>query len=233
MVGARTDAPDRAAAPDAGCAWIVEDTGIGIPAERLPRVFEPFANQTPQSPGSLELAVVHGIVTQSGGRIQVESQPGRGTRFTFALPGDGGGSRRARADAAPIGRPRARAAGRRRCGGARAAGVDARAPGLSRDRDVDAAAAMAALSQPLHALIVDLGLPEGGGEELAATIAERAAGLPTVYVSGAAATAGLVSTHPRGRTLQKPFTPRDLLVALRQALDEARPATRRSASQRS
>ena len=53
------------------------------------------------------------------------------------------------------------------------------------------AAAMAALSQPLHALIVDLGLPEGGGEELAATIAERAAGLPTVYVSGAAATAGL------------------------------------------
>jgi two-component system cell cycle sensor histidine kinase/response regulator CckA len=215
--------------------WVrleVQDTGVGIPAERLPRVFEPFANQTPQSPGSLELAVVHGIVTQSGGRIQVESQPGRGARFTLHFPAmevepvspD---------DAAPTG-------GHERVllveddEAVRALLVSTlERQGYRVIATSTSAAAMAALSQPLHALIVDLGLPEGGGEELAAIIAERAAGLPTVYVSGAAATAGLASTHPRGRTLQKPFTPRDLLVALRQALDEARPATRRSASQRS
>ena len=65
---------------------IVADTGTGIPAERLPRVFEPFANQTQMFPGSLELAVVHGIVTQSGGTIHVRSEDGRGTTFTLDFP---------------------------------------------------------------------------------------------------------------------------------------------------
>ena len=65
----------------------VSDTGIGIPPESQPRIFEPFT-QSSDEPGSagLGLAIVRDIVQAHGGRICLESKPHRGTRFTLQLP---------------------------------------------------------------------------------------------------------------------------------------------------
>jgi len=67
--------------------WLrVEDDGPGIPPEHLPHVFEPFYTTKPVGEGSgLGLAVVQAIVEEHGGRVDVESDPGVGTRFTVYL----------------------------------------------------------------------------------------------------------------------------------------------------
>ncbi len=65
---------------------VVEDDGCGIPAQVLPNIFDPFFTTKPVGQGTgLGLAVVHGIVTKHGGRIQVQSRPGC-TRFEIFLP---------------------------------------------------------------------------------------------------------------------------------------------------
>jgi two-component system NtrC family sensor kinase len=63
----------------------VSDTGIGIPAEHLQRLFEPFYTTKPQGTG-LGLAISAHIVSQHGGHITVESTVGQGTTFMFTLP---------------------------------------------------------------------------------------------------------------------------------------------------
>jgi len=64
----------------------VEDTGAGMAPEQMARVFEPFYTTKAKGTG-LGLFVAHGIVHRHGGTIEVESDPGHGTRFRVALPG--------------------------------------------------------------------------------------------------------------------------------------------------
>jgi two-component system cell cycle sensor histidine kinase/response regulator CckA len=69
--------------------WVqvtVSDTGTGIPSDVLPHIFEPFFTTRAPLGSGLGLAQVHGIVGQHGGRIDVETQVGRGTTFTIYLP---------------------------------------------------------------------------------------------------------------------------------------------------
>jgi signal transduction histidine kinase len=99
------------AMPEGGCLTLrtaagagevqarVEDTGVGIRAEDLGRVFAPFFTTKDQGTG-LGLSVTFGIVANHGGRIEVQSEPGRGATFTVHLP------------LRPPGAPAAAAAGR-------------------------------------------------------------------------------------------------------------------------
>ncbi len=77
----------RASAEDDEAVLRVEDAGVGIAPELLPRVFEPFFRGTrrPDSYG-LGLATVKRLVEAHGGTVAVDSAPGRGTTFTVRLP---------------------------------------------------------------------------------------------------------------------------------------------------
>ena len=67
----------------------VSDNGPGIAAADLPRIFDPFFTTKDEGKGSgLGLAVVHGIVTQHGGAIDVTSTLGNGSHFRVTLPRD-------------------------------------------------------------------------------------------------------------------------------------------------
>lgn len=66
--------------------WIsIADTGTGIAQDQLNRIFEPFYTTKKKGSG-LGLMIVYRIVREHGGRIDVESHPGRGTRFRLWLP---------------------------------------------------------------------------------------------------------------------------------------------------
>ena len=74
---------------DNAVVFTVSDTGIGIPADQLPHVFERRWRGTAKGtdPGTgLGLAIARGIVDAHGGRIWAESTPGKGSTFRFAVP---------------------------------------------------------------------------------------------------------------------------------------------------
>ena len=87
------------AMPDGGCLRLsaeneagsdsvvitVEDQGVGIPADELDKLFQPFHGSFAKGTG-LGLAIVHRIVNDYNGEVQVSSQPGRGTRVSVRLP---------------------------------------------------------------------------------------------------------------------------------------------------
>ena len=65
----------------------VKDTGVGIPAENMNRIFDAFFTTKGKVSGvGLGLSVCHGIVSQHRGSIEVQSSPGKGSTFTVVLP---------------------------------------------------------------------------------------------------------------------------------------------------
>jgi two-component system cell cycle sensor histidine kinase/response regulator CckA len=79
---------DRATVPPGEYVTVkVIDSGVGIPADKLQKVFEPFYTTKRTGEGTgLGLSTVYGIVKQTGGFISVDSVQGKGTEFTVLLP---------------------------------------------------------------------------------------------------------------------------------------------------
>jgi two-component system, NtrC family, sensor kinase len=74
--------------PEKGTIKIdIWDNGIGIPAEDIPHIFEPFFSTKQDASGiGLGLAIVHGIVKSHNGKIEVKSEVGKGTTISIILP---------------------------------------------------------------------------------------------------------------------------------------------------
>jgi signal transduction histidine kinase len=91
-VSLRREPPDTSAAQSvepspARVQLAVADSGCGIAPDVQPRLFEPFFTTAASEGGAgLGLAVARSIVHEHGGEITVESEPGRGSRFTVSLP---------------------------------------------------------------------------------------------------------------------------------------------------
>ncbi len=99
----------EAAGPRPVVEITVGDSGRGIPAGDLPKLFEPFFSTKGSRGTGLGLAVTWGIVERHGGSIDVASEEGKGSRFTVHLPLDAGETqaapRQESADVAVLGRP--------------------------------------------------------------------------------------------------------------------------------
>ena len=87
--------PDKSCAPafhpSSSVVIVVEDTGVGIPVEALPHLFERFyrvdsARARASGGSGLGLAIVHAIIQAHDGWVDVQSTPGAGTRVTIQLP---------------------------------------------------------------------------------------------------------------------------------------------------
>jgi two-component system, NtrC family, sensor histidine kinase HydH len=78
----------RRCGPPPAVEAAIADTGVGIPADDLEKVFEPFFSRKRKGTG-LGLAIVHQIIENHRGDIRVESGPGKGTTFRINLPVDG------------------------------------------------------------------------------------------------------------------------------------------------
>jgi two-component system cell cycle sensor histidine kinase/response regulator CckA len=197
----------------------VSDSGTGIRPEDLPHIFEPFFTTKEQGQGTgLGLATVHGIVTQSQGRIAVESRPGEGAEFTVLFPSVSGPSG---VETLPIGRPPLRS------GPARLLVVDdeeavrwvvsrtLEAEGYEVTQAGNGQEALEALARNgrVDAVLTDVVMPRLGGRELVERLAAEYPDLPVIWMSGYPRDAAFGDAMPNGvhPFLQKPIPP-DVLV---------------------
>ncbi len=218
--------PEVAAGPYVMLA--VSDTGHGMDAETLSHVFEPFF--TTKAPGKgtgLGLAMVYGIVRQSGGHIVVYSEAGRGTAFKVYLP-------RTESSGVEPSTPAPRAAARR---GTETGAVLEDQEALrqvihellveSGYTVIDAPTAEAALKAaeahagPIHLLITDLIMPRLSGREAAVRLQALRPNVKVLYMSGYTGTAAEHHgpLEARHAFIHKPFGLDALLRKVREVLD--------------
>ena len=211
----------------------IHDTGSGIPPEVLGRIFDPFFTTKPVGIGTgLGLALCHAFVTSMGGRIEVESQVGRGTMFRVTLPV-------ARGEQVKASRVEESKEGVSMRGRVLVVDDDplvssALRRTLSREHDVEVVVssrrALEMLMSPegiYDVILCDLMMPEMTGMELHAQLEaakpERAERM--VFVTGGAYTPAAVEfldrvTNPR---LEKPFEPEKLRERVREWVAKVHP----------
>ena len=211
----------------AGIRLTVVDTGCGIVPEVRARLFEPFFTTKEVGKGTgLGLATVLGIVTDAGGRVEVESEPLRGSSFHVFLPGAN------EPPSAPLLRAEMSDADRHGTETVLLVEDDSSVRSLLRDVLTDAgysilasgstreAAAVAARhAGNIHLLLCDVVLPGGSGPDLHRTLRLTRPSLPVLYLSGYTddelQRAGLPENAP---LVRKPLSGDELLLAVRASL---------------
>ncbi len=196
----------------------VSDTGSGMDEATKARAFEPFFTTKGELGTGLGLSVVHSIVTQAGGTIRCESEPGSGTTFHIELPAASGAEA---APAAERANPAARLARRVvlvdddalvRQTVARAL----QAAGMTVDvvtPPVDVGAVEAKV-RSADVLVTDLVMPGVTGPDLVDELRKRGCMVPVIFVSGYAEHALIERARqvPNAALVSKPFTPEDILA---------------------
>jgi CheY-like chemotaxis protein len=208
---------------------VVRDSGAGMSSEVQAHLFEPFFTTKAVGKGTgLGLSTVYGIVVQSGGAVAVESEPRRGTSFTFHFP------RTSAACSPPAPAPApARSPGTETVlvvedePLVRAVTVRALASAgyrvLAAGSGAEALAVAEREPRPIGLLVSDVVMPGMSGPVLASTLGRKRPGLKVLLVSGYTRDAILErSALPPGtELLEKPFTPARLLERVRALLDTA------------
>lgn len=193
----------------------VSDTGDGIEPEAQDRIFDPLFTTKSGTATGMGLTSVQGAVAQAGGRIDVDSEPGRGTTFRVLLPG---ASQATEADptfgiVAPHGTvllAEDEPALRRLL----VTVLEQAGYGVLQARDgLEAMTEASCHRGPLELLITDVAMPELSGPQLADNLRDLRPGLKVLFMSG----------YNDGRYMQrgaeqaamsvlgKPFTPADLI----------------------
>jgi len=205
----------------------VADTGSGMDEATLARVFEPFFTTKEIGKGTgLGLSLVYGIVTDSGGAIDVTSAPRRGSRFAIYLPRVDTPAAIEDAAAGPI----------QRGHGERVLVVDDEEALVAVTAEIlkhigyepvgcyDGAAALAAFEAGhIDAVIADEVMPELTGTELARALRRHRADLPIILMSGYSGPMLSERALAVGITevLKKPVQSREIAAALARALKRA------------
>jgi two-component system cell cycle sensor histidine kinase/response regulator CckA len=224
-----TALPRRAGDGRPEATIVVEDTGQGIEPARLARVFEPFYTTKPKGVGTgLGLAVVAQSVRSGGGTVSVESEPGRGTRFTIVLPAVAGGVAEETREAAPGATP---APGPLRVLLAEDHALlrpmlveSLKSLGCEVAACEDGGSALAwiverAPSPPVDVAILDVAMPGLDGFRLHGRIeSELGRRMPVVFISGEPGSALPAEAPSHMRILFKPFEPAALLRSAHEVL---------------
>ncbi len=224
-------AEGSALAPGSYVELSVTDSGIGIDAATQARIFEPFFTTKPVGKGTgLGLSTVYGIVSQSGGEVQVESRPGHGATFRVlfprALPIE------AEPDSAGHGEPDSQVARGTETilvveDEAAVRDVIRRILGAAGYRvltaDCGAEALRLCREHPgeIGLLLSDVVMPRMGGQECAEQAVRLRPGLRVLFMSGYAeeAIAQQGVLQPGTRLLGKPFSAAELTRQVREVLD--------------
>lgn len=207
----------------------ISDDGCGMDKETLAQIFEPFFTSKEVGHGTgLGLSMVHGIVKQNNGFINVYSEPGKGTTFRIYLPrytADVVVTHQERAAQIPLGR------------GETVMVVEDEAELLNIDKRIlekleyrvlaaatpgEALRLVREYKSEIQLLITDIVMPEMNGRELAEQMQPLQPGMKIMYMSGY--TANVIAF--RGvleagvNFVQKPFSLMDLAVKIREVLEK-------------
>lgn len=205
----------------------VSDTGCGMDEKTQAEIFEPFFTTKGEGKGTgLGLSVVHGIVTQSGGGISLDSEVGRGTTFTIYLPRTG----------EPLTREAAETAVDGELNGTETILLvedEAAVRAVIRDEleyrgyqvleAANVAEAVFISSQqtgPIHLLLTDVVMPGMSGRELAQQLMMLRPKMKVLYVSGYTDDVGVLQIlgSSKAAFLEKPFNPNTLAAKVREVL---------------
>ena len=205
---------------------VVSDNGSGMDAETRAHLFEPFFTTKAQGQGTgLGMATVFRIVKQSGGGMEVYSEPGKGTSVKVYLPRiDQPAQPETESPLAAVMRgsetillvedeEQVRNLVRETLRREGYKVLDA--PGAAEARRI-----AAAHKGPIHLLIADVVMPKEGGRELAASLASRRPNMKVLFMSGytdqAIVNSSLLTVE--SAFIQKPFTPAALSRKVRDIL---------------